>query len=264
MALAYSHVKVLLQFRKSGVIEEAAPSMMEFGEQNWYGDLPCSYIERLPEVLGMSEEIIDGVKKEITHILSRYSSPMDASFDMAKLFYKILFNYKTYTAIDLHGTNTALKYDLNEKLPITNKYDIVTNIGTGEHVFNQYMFFKNIHDVTKRKGFMIHSLPNQGCYDHGFYNYHPTFIFDIADANQYSLYVLVYCDSSHTPPKLTQITKREDYIRLAVDNKLSCYSGLFAILRKPDISSEFQTPRQGYYGDQLSPELGEAWNRLGR
>jgi len=237
---------------------------MEFGEQNWQGQVSHTYLEEIPKILGMPEEMVVWVKNEMARIQSTHPSPGHASFDLAKLFYKIIFDYKTYTAIDLHGTSLAIKHDLNHQLPELGKYDVVTNIGTGEHVFNQYMFFKNIHDVTKENGVMIHVMPNQGCYDHGFFNYHPTFIFDIAHANQYELLAMYYSDPSQRPPALSRISSREDYIRLAVDKKLSNYSGLHALLRKPAQNLEFKIPRQGYYDSQLSPELQLAWGRLER
>jgi hypothetical protein len=246
------------------MFDHASPDMMEFGEQNWFGDVSYSYIEGIPKSLGMSSDMTSWVKQEMVRIKSAYPTPALGSFDLAKLFYKIIFNYKSYAAIDLHGTSVAQKFDLNQELPISDRYDVVTNIGTGEHVFNQYMFFKNMHDVTKENGLMINVMPNQGCYDHGFFNYHPTFIFDLAHANQYNLLALYYSDPSQKPPALTRITSREDYIRLAIDNKLSRYSGLHALLRKPATHAKFQIPRQGYYDNQLSPELKEAWSKMER
>lgn len=264
MALAYSHIKLLLEYKISGLFDIAKPSIMEFGEQNWKGEVSHTYLGEIPKILGMPQESTIWVKNEMALIQSIHPSPSHASFDLAKLFYKIVFNYGSYTAIDLHGTIVALKHDLNHPLPITERYDVVTNIGTGEHVFNQYMFFKNLHDVTKESGLMIHAMPNQGCYDHGFFNYHPTFIFDLALANQYELLALYHSDPNQYPPILSRISSREDYIRMAVDKNLSNYSGLHALFRKPASHMEFQIPRQGYYDNQLSPELKEAWRNLKR
>jgi 2-polyprenyl-3-methyl-5-hydroxy-6-metoxy-1,4-benzoquinol methylase len=167
-------------------------------------------------------------------------------------------------AVDLHGTPDALQYDLNHPLPFAEKFDVVTNIGTGEHVFNQYQVFKSIHEHCSPSGLMIHALPNQGCYDHGFYNYHPTFVFDLCEANSYQILALILTDGTQKPKKLIKINSRDDYVQLAVDGKLSNYSGLHAILRQAYKPDEFRIPQQGYYDNKLPAELVSAWRRLPR
>ena len=60
----------------------------------------------------------------------------------------------THTSIDLNGREDSLVIDL--RYPITdseydllNKFDFTLDIGTVEHIDNQYMAFKNIHDMCK-------------------------------------------------------------------------------------------------------------------
>ena len=96
---------------------------------------------------------------------------------------------------------------MNLPLPFSDRFDVVTNLGTAEHVFNQYQVFKSAHEKTNPGGIMIHALPNQGCYDHGFYNYHPTFVFDLSQANRYQIVTLLYSDGTCQPIALTPLAR---------------------------------------------------------
>ena len=96
-----------------------------------------------------------------------------------------------YLAIDVNTERDAVAMDLNVDIPKTynfhDQFDLVTNNGTGEHVFNQYMVFKNAHDLCKVNGFMIHVLPFYRWVDHGFFNYHPNLFPCLANQNGYEL-----------------------------------------------------------------------------
>lgn len=69
----------------------------------------------------------------------------------------------SHTTIDWHGKNGALIIDMSK--PITsllfNRFDILTDFGFSEHVKDQYQNWKNIHDIVKPGGLMIHELPGQ-------------------------------------------------------------------------------------------------------
>jgi len=66
-----------------------------------------------------------------------------------------------HTSIDINGLDGAIPLDLDKPVPssLENKFDIVTNYGTTEHVNNQYSVFKNIHVMCKVGGLMIHGVP---------------------------------------------------------------------------------------------------------
>ncbi len=262
MALAYTHIKVFFDYRMANLLPQNAPSIMEFGEQNWYGDVPWDQIIAIAKEIGLSADEVAKVEGKLKAIVDQAESNPWYLFDIAKLFYKVILDYSKYSSIDLHGPDESKKFDLNQHLSLNEQFDFVTNLGTSEHVFNQLMFFENMHNVTKPGGTMMHSLPNQGCYDHGFYNYHPTFIFDLALANQYTIQTIVLSDNTVSPPTFSVFTDRESYIRLAVDKQLSEYSGLTFILKKPEAEKPFVTPQQGYYDNQLSPEVARAWAEL--
>ena len=65
--------------------------------------------------------------------------------------------------IDASGEHDSLPFDLNNLLcteyNFTKQFDIVSNLGTFEHVFNIANCFENMHNVCKRDGLMLHVIP---------------------------------------------------------------------------------------------------------
>ena len=94
-----------------------------------------------------------------------------------------------HTSIDINGKHKALPLDLAK--PIRNKtlintFDIITNLGTSEHVENQYECFKNIHYLCKKGGLFIHASPAVGSWiGHCKYHYPPMFFIRLALACNY-------------------------------------------------------------------------------
>ena len=99
--------------------------------------------------------------------------------------------FKEYKSIDINGAYNSLQFDLNKNISETysynEKYDLVINNGTGEHVFNQYALFLNFHNLTKLNGIMLNILPFIDWINHGFYNFNPIFFADLAASNNYEI-----------------------------------------------------------------------------
>lgn len=96
-----------------------------------------------------------------------------------------------YVSIDANGAATHCA-DLNKPLGIPSlaalgTFDLVTDFGTGEHIFNQAQVFETLHDLAKIGGFIVIDRPKQGWAEHCFYNIHETLIRDIAAANAYDV-----------------------------------------------------------------------------
>lgn len=96
-----------------------------------------------------------------------------------------------YVAVDVNTKYNSLPMDLNHSLAnkygFDEKFDLVTNNGTGEHIFDQCSVFKNIHNLVKKDGLMVHMLPFAHWPNHGFYNFNPILFFDLAYANDYQI-----------------------------------------------------------------------------
>jgi hypothetical protein len=105
----------------------------------------------------------------------------------ARLFWEWL-GYR-YASIDIDGSPGSIPADLNcDTVPFEhrNRYAIVTNFGTTEHLANQENAFRVIHDLTMLNGLMIHQVPAQGFLNHGLVNYNLKFFWLLARSNGYS------------------------------------------------------------------------------
>jgi hypothetical protein len=85
-----------------------------------------------------------------------------------------------------------LNYSVISNPDIDSRFDLVTNQGFSEHVFNQFATFEAIHYTCRAGGLMFHVLPCQGWADgdgwgHGFYQYQPNFFRNLATANNYQI-----------------------------------------------------------------------------
>ncbi len=161
-------------------------------------------------------------------------------FGIGKVYYDIFFSPKSYDAIDFHGTEEAMVIDLNYQINLNRKYDVVINNGTAEHVFNFCQVFKNIHDLTKENGVMIHESPFTGCINHGFFCIQPNLFFDLAAANGYEIISVFVC--SHEDGALRQLQEPEGAQECVWPNTV-----LVAYLRKGPRETEFVIPQQGKY-----------------
>jgi hypothetical protein len=117
--------------------------------------------------------------------------------DAQRAFYSI-FGGHDYRSLDLTDPRADFAYDLSYPLPDIGKYDVVTNFGTTEHVFNIGRSFESIHNLLNVGGLQLHTLPAYGYIDHGFYNIHPCAYLDMAEANEYEIVDFNYIDNINT------------------------------------------------------------------
>lgn len=165
---------------------------------------------------------------------------------------------KNYESIDIDGKHGAhkfrLDYDLNKVYNFNRKFDLVTNHGTTEHILNQYMCFKNMHDLTRVGGYMFHGVPGVNHINHGFFSYNQIFFKDLASANNYKI-VEMWIGIMDKEFKIYNVTDkinnvRFDYIDEIIMKHLQKKEinniALFYLLRKtkPD---EFKVPIQEIY-----------------
>jgi hypothetical protein len=119
---------------------------------------------------------------------------------------KQLFEYLKYnhTSIDCNGDNNSISIDLsidikNQNCKLLDKFDLITNFGTSEHVGEfilnkdevdnpQYYCFKNIHDMLKNNGIVIHCIPLVNNWKgHGVYEYTHKFFNSLCSKNNYEI-----------------------------------------------------------------------------
>jgi len=257
MALTRAIVGLLVQMRKAGLFDLGTARVIDLGEQNLYGSVAAGDVVQTARLLKLDERRVAEVEAEARAAVA--SATPTLAFDLAKLLYRVVFDCSTYRAIDLNGTEAAWRHDLNHPLPLSETFDVVTNFGTSEHVFDQAQLFRSIHGLTRPGGFMLHAVPHQGGPDHGFYNYHPTFFHDLAAANGYRVALLVLMSGDDRGDVLDPIKERDSYASLLAKREMPRESGLFVALMRPFEDRPFELPMQGYYTGELSERARAAW-----
>jgi len=153
-----------------------------------------------------------------------------------------------------------LKLDLNSPVTLNKSFDLVLNFGTAEHIFNVAQLFQTIHIYTKPDGHMIHGVPFSGWVDHGFFNFQPTFFWDLAAANNYYVELVIYAELN--PFKILRISDRDTILAMANAGEIGKNSLLYFVLRKFHEEHEFRVPIQGYYNGNISDQAIKAWKSL--
>jgi SAM-dependent methyltransferase len=183
---------LLDEMRSRGLLQRAGQRVLDVGSSNLYqAEAPA--IQRF--VRAFRDEPMTAEFDRFAERLSR-----GAAYDFVKgginesfvgeLLERCGFDY---LALDIaNGYRTEI-FDLNRQdLPRRHReaFDVVLNIGTTEHVLNQYNSFKVIHEAAKPGGVMIHQLPVSGFTDHGYFVYTARMLFDLATYNHYEIAAL--------------------------------------------------------------------------
>lgn len=205
-------------------------TLLEIGEANWYGDLD-------PESVGLERD--------------------SNLFHIAKQFYNDWFVPSKSVAIDMNGSDNALRLELNLPINIGELFDVVINHGTAEHIFNIAQVFESIHNHCDVNGWMIHDAPFNGWIDHGFYCLQPTLFYDVALANCYETHLVAIHEVKSR--QIVRLHSRDDVIRMA--ESIPRNALLFAAFRKR-VEQPFRIPVQGYYARTISRESQLAWSAM--
>ena len=170
---------------------------------------------------------------------------------------------KDYVAIDVNEKMDAVVADLNYPVDLGRQFDLVTNNGTSEHIFDQCSVFRNAHNLSKKT--MLHVLPLSPWVNHGFFNYNPVLFRDLSIANDYKfeIYIANRWGFGLSFPDQTLFKERHPWDLVDGINKVSqngasmgrVYNGVFivAILEKTR-ESEFQLPLQGKYKKDIEDQ----------
>jgi len=247
----------LMRFLRENKVFQLGGDLLEIGEANWYGDVDPNVLRSdifkfaLPEKQQALAAQLDA---------ALLSTPPSALYRIAEVYWETFLQPASRTAIDFHGTERTLKLDLNTPIDLQKKYHVVHNCGTLEHVFNVGFAFKTVHDHTLPGGVMIHQTPFVGWLDHGFYNFNPTFFWDLAAANRYQVCIFLYTETK--PLKTVQLKSREQILQMAKNNEIGRAADFHIVLRRPDQDMPFRFPIQGVYAEMLSQSALRDWQLL--
>lgn len=109
----------------------------------------------------------------------------EATKRLAKVWYEEM-GCGRYVSIDGNGRGT-MTADLNKPIPPMEPFDLVTDFGTGEHIFDQAQVWRTMHQLCKPGGFIAFDRPSAGYQTHCFYLTNECLYRDIAAANGYDV-----------------------------------------------------------------------------
>jgi SAM-dependent methyltransferase len=195
MAINALQVAWLCRLTRKGVVRRG-DSIIEFGPQ----DLLCSrkaleIHAQINPAWSKIDEVYDGERPR----------PVKPA-----AFYE-LFGIAKYRSVDATDPRSDWLHDLNEPFRAPEQFDLATNFGTFEHVFNISAAFRSIHDALRTGGVALHVLPAFADIDHGFFNIHPTTYFDLANANNYVIEDMCYVDRWDIRVRVFEADLRPDY-----------------------------------------------------
>jgi len=184
VAIGSMHVEWLSALARRSAIPPAA-AVFELGPQDlWVDRATLQLVAR--RHLSAAE-----CERALSDIYDGETAKRDAQLP----FYRI-FGASRYQALDLEDSRAQIRADLNRPLPKSvGTFDVVTNFGTTEHVFDIAQTFRSIHQLLSVGGVQLHTIAAYACIDHGFYNVHPTAYLDMAEANHYELVDVSYIDN---------------------------------------------------------------------
>ena len=81
----------------------------------------------------------------------------------------------------IHDMNMPVSRGMREK------WDVIFDGGTLEHVFDVKQSLENIHSMLRTNGVIIHVSPSNNHVDHGFYQFSPTLFFDFYSVNAWEI-----------------------------------------------------------------------------
>lgn len=173
---------------------------------------------------------------------------LDGVPDSASLFRAIGFELEFSDITTVRGGERIV--DLNEPLPseLIGRYDVVYDGGTLEHCFNVAQGFKNAALACKVGGYVININP-MNVFNHGFFNFSPTFYADFYSDNGFQIQDIVMMHGHYGTLNPPQIVKLDPFKRF---HEAPANSTIMALVRKVE-DRPIVWPVQRKY--RLSPGL---------
>jgi len=168
----------------------------------------------------------------------------------ADKFYSIL-GLSEYMCFDMNAENNAIPHDLNfpfkEKQHL-GKYDVVTDFGCAEHVFNVSEAYKTMHATCTENGLLIYCQQVKNT--NGYYNFDTAFYEDLAAANNYKIHFTAHLVNAPASMKDSHrfswmLPLSTEILDILDHSKVETISVFYVMEKTSD--NEFILPYQGQY-----------------
>ena len=244
MGLGPAAIKLNLELWQRGFFKNIK-SAIDMGAQEVH--LPLVDFEQLVRAAGVSN-----YKKENFAILTDWKRLPRCS---AKPFYEML-GVEHYSCIDLGGEHGAIPFDLNlplEDASLYGKYDLVTDYGNNEHIFNIAEAYRTMHRLCKQQGLMI---VMQGVFFvNGYYAYDLSFFEGIAAANNYKILFSSYWLRATGSINQFHVPLSRELLDMVDWAKMN-HIGICYVMQKQSGSSDFHYPYQGQFLSEVQGHKG--------
>lgn len=149
---------------------------------------------------------------------------------------------------DYEEANHILDFNIPITQEFHERYDVIFDGGTLEHIFNFPECLKNIYRMLKPGGLVIHLSPSSNHVDHGFYMFSPTVFHDYYAANNYEIvrsFLIEYEPAHDTRPWIIYDYKPGTIKHLSYGGWGEKMLGIWFVARKLQHSTCNVTPQQG-------------------
>ena len=243
MGLGIGAVQNILELNNLGYFKNSN-NTIEIGSQNLH--LNVADLKELLNTAGINKNL----EENFPHVKNWPFSPKCQS----KYLWESL-GINDYKCIDMDGENNAIVHDLNKPFgdkSLFNKFDIVTDFGSCEHVFNVAECYKTMHNLTKPGGYMI--IAQATLKGNGYFKFDQSFFEGMAAANNYNVVYNSYMITTGSKtengswhefhiPRNEELLKVMDYSKLSQSEKGS-YINIYCVFQKTN-ENEFKIPYQG-------------------
>lgn len=163
-----------------------------------------------------------------------------------------MLGFKNAHSLDAFDADKpTILHDMNKPIPdqYKNKYDVVFDVGSMEHVFDVKHFVQNCVDMVKDDGVLMIYDALVGWHNECFYNFQTPFFFDVFKANGFEeiAVYLNYFPKYHDFGKGRTTWLRFEHNDRPTFRKRNYNTHILFIARKKKTLPEFVVPLQGYY-----------------
>jgi hypothetical protein len=187
MGLGSNILREIIDLKRSGALTNMN-KVVEIGAQQLNNDILRSKA-LIEEVCGLFGQTVipqlgaptDAGYEGTLELQSELAPPSQPFWEALRL---------EYATIDFGGHRNSRALDLNrDRVPRGwhNRFDLLVNAGTTEHVANQDNAFRVMHDLVRKGGIMIHELPSAGMPTHGLVTYTIKFFWHLCRENGYEV-----------------------------------------------------------------------------